>query len=135
MADFFFVSFARKTYCNMKMFLVSNQSNFYLIMSSYVEGHVEKSISLNFMSLVGFQTFKIYGFFWKTYCRARFEIIFRQKNGLQGIRHSEMQNISGEFSFAFLSCHYGFMNCFKKLNFVFSNIIPRGVLACKILPL
>ena len=37
------------------------------------------------------------------------------------------------FFFAFLSCHYGFTNCFEILNFVFSNIIPRGVSTCKIL--
>ena len=34
---------------------------------------------------------------------------------------------------AFLSCHYGFANCFEILNFVFSNIITRGVSTCKIL--
>ena len=43
----------------MTMFLLSNQNNFYLIMSSYVEGYVKKNISLNFMSLAGFQAFKI----------------------------------------------------------------------------
>ena len=38
------------------------------------------------------------------------------------------------FSFlAFLSCHYGFTNYFKILIFAFSNVIPRGVSACKIL--
>ena len=33
----------------------------------------------------------------------------------------------------FLSCHYGFMNFFNMLNFVFSNMMPRGVSTCKIL--
>ena len=34
-------------------------------MSSYVEGYVKKNISLNFMSLAGFQAFKIYMIFGK----------------------------------------------------------------------
>ena len=40
---------------------------------------------------------------------------------------------SDKFFFVFLSCHYGFMNCFEILNFVFSNIISGGVWTCKIL--
>ena len=39
----------------LKMFLISAQNKFYVIMSSYVEKHVKKNSSLNFMSLVGFQ--------------------------------------------------------------------------------
>ena len=31
------------------------------------------------------------------------------------------------YFFAFLSCHNGLTNCFEILNFVFSNIILRGV--------
>ena len=39
------------------MFLLSAQSNFYIVLNSYVEGHVQKSFmsSLNFMSSVGFE--------------------------------------------------------------------------------
>ena len=37
------------------------------------------------------------------------------------------------FLFAFLSCRYGFMNCFEIVNFVFFNIIRSGVLTCKII--
>ena len=49
-------------------------------------------------------------------------------------RHSKMQKISANnFFFAFLSCHYGFTNYFEILIFAFSNMIPRGVSACKIL--
>ena len=44
-----------------------------------------------------------------------------------------MLKISGKNSFAFLSCHHGFTDCFEILNFVFPNIIPRGVSTCKIL--
>ena len=44
-----------------------------------------------------------------------------------------VKNFSQKFLFAFLSYHYEFTNCFQVLNFVFSNIIPRGVLTCKIL--
>ena len=47
------------------MFLLSAQNNFYVIMSSYVEGHVKKNPSLNFLSLVGFQASKICKFFRK----------------------------------------------------------------------
>ena len=43
------------------------------------------------------------------------------------------QTFLPKFFFSFLICHYGFTNCFKILNFVFSNIIPRGVSTCKIL--
>ena len=41
------------------MFLLSAQSNFYIVLSSYVEGHVEKNSGLNFLSSVGFQAPKI----------------------------------------------------------------------------
>ena len=40
----FFKNFALKTYCTLKMVLSSAQNNYYVIMSSYVEGHVEKNI-------------------------------------------------------------------------------------------
>ena len=37
-----------------------------------------------------------------------------------------------KFFFLFFSCHYGFTNCFKIINFVFSNIIPgRGATCIK----
>ena len=39
-------------------------------MSSYVEWHVQKNSSLNFMSLVGFQASKIWTIFGKAFCRA-----------------------------------------------------------------
>ena len=48
--------------------------------------------------------------------------------GLQGITSGW-----NKFFFVFLSCHYGFTNCFEILNLVFSNIISRGVSTCKIL--
>ena len=48
-------------------------------------------------------------------------------------RHSKMPKISVNNFFQFLSSHYGFTNNFEILNFVFSNITPRGVLTCKIL--
>ena len=35
-----FFNFALKTYGTLKMFLLSAQNNFYIILSSYVEGHV-----------------------------------------------------------------------------------------------
>ena len=42
-------------------------------------GSCKKNSSVNFVSLVGFQTSKLWMIFWKTYCGASFEIIFRQK--------------------------------------------------------
>ena len=56
----------------MKMFLLSVQKNFYIILSSYLQ---EKS--LNFMSSVGSQFSKVWMFFWKFFCRASSEIIFQ----------------------------------------------------------
>ena len=44
-------------------------------------------------------------------------------------RHAKVQkSFCWEF-FVFLRCHYGFTNCFEKLDFVFPNIIPRGISA------
>ena len=59
----FLKNFALKSYCTLKMFLLSAQNNFYFILSSYVEGHVRKNLSLNFMSSVCFQASKIWMFF------------------------------------------------------------------------
>ena len=44
------------------MFLLSVQNNFF-IMSSYVEEHVKKNSSLNFMSSIGLQASKICMYF------------------------------------------------------------------------
>ena len=35
--------------------------------------------------------------------------------------------------FALWSSHYGFTDYFEILNFVFCNVIPTGILTCKIL--
>ena len=132
------------------MFLLSAQNNFYIILSSYVEGLVQKNSSLNFMSSVGFQVSKIWMFFWKLFV----ELFWKSFSG----RNSSPEPIYGapcfwfssslpygleeprelrdlirwvlggiqnckKFSalnfFLFLSHHYGFMNCFEILNFVF----------------
>ena len=61
------------------MFLLSAQNNFYIMLSSYVEEHVQKNSGLNSMSLVGCQASEIWVFLWKTYCGTSLEIIFRQK--------------------------------------------------------
>ena len=61
------------------MFLLSAHNNFYIILRSYVEDHVKKNSSLNFMSMAGFQASKIWTFFWKTYCEDSLEIILRKK--------------------------------------------------------
>ena len=45
-----------KTYGTLKMFLLSAQNNFYVILSSYVDRRAsERKSTLSFMSLVGFQ--------------------------------------------------------------------------------
>ena len=74
-----FLSCALNTYGTLSMFLLSVQTNFYIILSSYIEGHVKQNSSLNFMSFVGFPASEIWTFFLKIYCRASFEIILRQK--------------------------------------------------------
>ena len=61
------------------MFLSSIQNNFYIVLSSYVEGHLQKNSILNFMASVGFQASKIWMLFWKIYRGINIEIIFRQK--------------------------------------------------------
>ena len=61
------------------MFLLSAQSNFYIILSSYVEGYVKKNSNLNFMILVSSQVSKMWKCFWKIYFEASFQIIFREK--------------------------------------------------------
>ena len=61
------------------MFLSSVQNNFYIILSSYVEGYTKNNSSLNFMSLVGFQASKVWKFFWKIYCETSLQIISRKK--------------------------------------------------------
>ena len=58
---------------------LSAQNNFYIILSSYVEGHVQKTSSLNLMSSVDFQACKIWMFFGRNFCGAILEIIFSQK--------------------------------------------------------
>ena len=60
------------------MFLLSAQNN-YILLSSYVEGHVKKNPSLNFMSPVGFHALKICMFFWKSYYRAIFKVTLGRK--------------------------------------------------------
>ena len=47
------------------MFLLSAQNNFYIVLSSYVQGHVKKYSGLNFMSSVDFHASKIWMSFWK----------------------------------------------------------------------
>ena len=103
------------------MFLVSAQNNFYIILSSYVKGYLKSE----FHVFSWFPCLQNLAIFWKTYCRASLETL-------------SLENLLAIFFFflfffAFLSCHFGLMNCFEILNFVFSNVIPGGVSICKIL--
>ena len=76
----FFFNFALKTYDTLKMLLLSTQNNFYNILSKFMcRRACAKNSILIFMSLVGFQASKIWMLFWKIYCEASLEIIFRQK--------------------------------------------------------
>ena len=61
------------------MFLLSVQNDFYIILSSYVEGYMKKNSSLSFMSLVGLKASKIWKIFGKSYCGDSLQIIFRRK--------------------------------------------------------
>ena len=60
------------------MFLLSAHNNFYIVISSYVEGHVQKiksefHVSGWFPGLWNLDVFR------KIYCKDSLEIIFRQK--------------------------------------------------------
>ena len=71
--------FALKTYCTLKLFLLSAQNNFHFSLSSYVEGYVKKEFKSAFCVfgwLPGLQNLDI---FWNLYYESIFEIIFRQK--------------------------------------------------------
>ena len=114
------------------------------------------------MSLVGYQASKIRCFFGKITAEQVLKSFSCRNNSLKlpvfgfcdslsfGFEESREQrslircilveytlrnasNFCKKYFFAFLSCHYGFTYCFEILNFVFSNIIPRGVSTCKIL--
>ena len=58
-------NFAANTYGTLNMFLLSVQTNFYILLSSYVKGHMKKKSSLRFMYLVCFQVSKIWTLFGK----------------------------------------------------------------------
>ena len=55
-----FLSCALNTYGTLIMFLLRVQNNFYIILISYVGGHVKQNSGLYFMSLVGFQASRIW---------------------------------------------------------------------------
>ena len=59
------LNFALKTTGILKMFLLSAQNNFYVILSSYVEGYVKKNSSLSFMSFLVSEPPKSGSFFGK----------------------------------------------------------------------
>ena len=103
------------------MFLVSAQNNFYIILSSYVKGYLKSE----FHVFSWFPCLQNLAIFWKTYCRASLETL--------SLENLLAIFLSFFFFFSFLSCHFGLMNCFEILNFVFSNVIPGGVSICKIL--
>ena len=100
------------------MFLWSAQKNSHIILSSYVDGHVQKNSSMNFMSSIGFQTSKIWMFLffvelvWKLFSgrscsleppvfwfyNNQFHMVWKNQSsweigldGFWGNRHSKMQ--------------------------------------------
>ena len=64
----------------MILWRLSAQNNSYIILSSYVEGHVQKNSTLNFMSLVGFQASKIWTFFFGKFFMELFWKSFSGRN-------------------------------------------------------
>ena len=79
-----FWSCAFNTYGTLSMFLLSVQINFYIILSSYIEGHVKQNSSLNFMSLVGFPASEIWMFFfWKFTAEQVLKLFWDRKNSLK----------------------------------------------------
>ena len=139
------------------MFLLSAQNNFDTILRLFVEGYVKSKSSLNFMYLVGFQASKIVELVWKSFsgrnnsleplvfcfCSSRLYGLEESIKSVESfdwmvfgvIDIQKCKESCLDFFFAFLSRHYGFMNCFEILNFVISNIIPGRVSICKILTL
>ena len=65
------------------MYLLSAQSDFYIILSSYVESHVKKNSSVNFMSSVGFRPPKSECFFGKFTAEQVFKSFSGRNNSLQ----------------------------------------------------
>ena len=65
------------------MFLLSAQDNFYIRLSTYVEGHVKKKSSLNFMSSVGFQASKMWTFLWKFIVELVWKSFLGRNNSLE----------------------------------------------------
>ena len=139
------------------MFLLSAQNNFDTILRLFVEGYVKSKSSLNFMYLVGFQASKIVELVWKSFsgrnnsleplvfcfCSSRLYGLEESIKSVESfdwmvfgvIDIQKCKESCLDFFFAFLSRHYGFMNCFEILNFFISNIIPGRVSICKILTL
>ena len=69
----FFKIFALKTYIwHFEDVPIKCPKQFLHYLSSYGEGHVQKNSSLNFMSLVGFQTSKNRNIFWKIFLWSQF---------------------------------------------------------------
>ena len=61
------------------MFLISVHNNFYIILGSYLEGHVKINSSLNFMYSIGFQGSKISMFFLENLLQSKFWNYFQAK--------------------------------------------------------
>ena len=61
------------------MFLLSVQNNFYVIMSSYVEGHVKKKFKSKFHVFRWFPGLQNLDVVLENFCEAILEIISRQK--------------------------------------------------------
>ena len=66
------------------MFLLSAQSNSYIVSSSYVEGNLKQNLSLYFMLNFGwFPALQNLGGFWKTYCGTSFKSFSGRNNFLK----------------------------------------------------
>ena len=133
------------------MFLLSAQNNFCIIMSSYVERHIQKNFKYKFHVFGWFPSLQnLHVFLGKFTAEPVLKSFLGRDNSLKlpfldfvivfhfflknqeswvlwwdgfcSNRHSKKQKSSaGVFFLTFLSCHYWFMNCFEILNFVFFN--------------
>ena len=88
------------------MFILSVQNNFYVILSSYVEAHVIKKSSLNFISPFGFQASKIWMFFGKIFVELVWQSFSGRNKSLD--RAWKIENLDARF---FVYANTGLHTC------------------------
>ena len=148
--------FALKTNCTLKMFLLSAENNFHIILTSYVEGNVIKVQVWTLCRWLVVRSPKSGCCFGKFTVEQVLKSFSGRNNSLKppdfefcdslpcDLEESiELRALSSwvlgiqickknlpTICFVFLSGHYGFTNYFDILIFLFSNIIPGGIPTC-----